>query len=58
MSRSKPLQLIVALEPEAAGLYCSMKKMQEFVEDPALTTGDNQMMESGVEFVVMDAGGK
>ena len=58
MSRSRPLQLIIALEPEAAGLYCASKKMHEFVEDPSMTAGDNQLMEAGVEFLVMDAGGK
>ena len=58
MKRSKPLQLIIALEPEAAGLYCATMKMQDFVENPAHSKEENKLSEEGTQFLVADCGGK
>ena len=48
-------QLLIALEPEAASLYCRQLSISEFVER---SRGSEIRMGSGTKYIVIDAGGK
>ena len=55
MSDVNSKQLVISLEPEAAGLYCRGLEINEFMEEPR---DSNVRMDPGVEYLVIDAGGK
>ncbi|ELU08606.1 hypothetical protein CAPTEDRAFT_151163 [Capitella teleta] len=56
-SRSRPKQLIIALEPEVAGLYCASKDMDQFVQTSTTPRSKSQALGVGAEYLVMDCGG-
>ncbi|ELU17210.1 hypothetical protein CAPTEDRAFT_133364 [Capitella teleta] len=49
---NKPMQLIIALEPEVAGLYAASKDMAHFA-----STSRSSTLITGVHYIVMDCGG-
>lgn len=59
-SPSNPEQVVIALEPEAASVYCRERKMRDFVSE----SGSNEasvsdtIAHTDVKYVVVDIGGK
>lgn len=58
-SHSNPEQVVIALEPEAASVYCRGRKMRDFVSE----SGNNEasvsdtIAHADVKYVVVDSGG-
>ena len=51
-------QLIIALEPEAAAVYCRQRKLREFVEEKGEETVKNSLVPAKTQYLVIDNGGK
>ena len=59
-SPSNPEQVLIALEPEAASVYCRRRKMREFVAESGsddASVGDTLALPD-TQYVVIDIGGK
>jgi len=50
-------QLIIALEPEAAAVYCRQRKLREFVEEKGEETVMNSLVPAKTQYLVIDNGG-
>lgn len=59
-SSSNPDQVLIALEPEAASVYCRERKMRDFISE---TGNDDTLMANtlacseSAQYVVIDSGG-
>ena len=51
-------QLIIALEPEAAAVYCRQRKMREFVEQKGEQRVKDALVLEKTQYLVIDNGGK
>ena len=51
-------QLLIALEPEAAAVYCRQRKLREFVEEKGEETVMNSLVPAKTQYLVIDNGGK
>ena len=51
-------QLIIALEPEAAAVYCRQRKLREFVEEKGDETVKDTLVPAKTQYLVVDNGGK
>lgn len=51
-------QLIIALEPEAAAVYCRQRKLREFVEGKGEETVKETLVPVKTQYLVIDNGGK
>lgn len=56
-SSSDPKQLIIALEPEAAAVYCRQRKLREFVEGKGEETVKEALVPTNTQYLVIDNGG-
>lgn len=59
-SPSNPEQVLIALEPEAASVYCRRRKIREFVAESGsddASVGDTLALPD-TQYVVIDIGGK
>ncbi|ELU02596.1 hypothetical protein CAPTEDRAFT_92388, partial [Capitella teleta] len=54
---NRPMQLIIALEPEVAGLYVVSKYQTRFVQTSRISKRETDAFRLGDEYVVMDCGG-
>ena len=54
MERVDSKQLVIALEPEAAGLHCRGLEINEFVQESRDT---RVKLTTGAKYLVVDAGG-
>jgi len=50
-------QLIIALEPEAAAVYCRQRKLREFVEEKGEETVKDSLVPANTQYLVIDNGG-
>ncbi|XP_078695282.1 heat shock 70 kDa protein 12A-like [Branchiostoma floridae x Branchiostoma belcheri] len=57
LSRENPDQLIIALEPEAASLWCRQQKLVEFAEEKGEALVKAVVARSGTSYIVVDCGG-
>jgi hypothetical protein len=58
-SEKHPEQLIIALEPEAAGVYCAAQSQNQVLHSSTKTKSELQLaFEGGKEYLVLDCGGK
>lgn len=55
---SNSSQLIIALEPEAAAVYCRQSKMREFVEGKGEEIVKDTLAPVKTQYLVIDNGGK
>ena len=51
-------QLFIALEPEAAAVYCRQRKLREFVEKKGEETVKDTLVPIKTRYLVIDNGGK
>ena len=49
---------MIALEPEAAAVYCRQRKLREFVEGNADETVKDTLVHARTQYLVIDNGGK
>ena len=52
-----PKQLIIALEPEAAAIFCTEKKLSHLENDRGREVKDAELSQPGTEYMVVDIGG-
>ena len=57
-SPKNPGQLIIALEPEAAAIFCLEKNMNDFQAETALRSVDGILSQLNTHYIVVDIGGK
>ncbi|KAI8489716.1 hypothetical protein Bbelb_326220 [Branchiostoma belcheri] len=57
LSRENPDQLIIALEPEAASLWCRQRKLVEFAEEKGEALVKTVVARNGTSYIVVDCGG-
>lgn len=57
-SADEPEQLLIALEPEAASIYCREKKMREFTSERGDASVSDVFARPGSKYLVIDIGGK
>lgn len=55
---NNPGQLIIALEPEAAAVYCRQRKMREFVEGKGEDIAKDAIVPVKTQYLVIDNGGE
>ena len=53
-SRDNPEQLLIALEPEAASLFCTAKKLNE----PGSVSEGAELSQPNTHYMIVDIGGK
>lgn len=53
-----PNQLIIALEPEAAAIFCTEKKLSQLEYERGKKMKDVELSQPNTEYVVVDIGGK
>lgn len=51
-------QVIIALEPEAAAVYCRQRKLREFVEGNGDQVVKDTLVPAKTQYLVIDNGGK
>ncbi len=51
-------QLIIALEPEAAAIFCQEKNMNDFREETGRRPVDGILSQLNTHYIVVDIGGK
>lgn len=49
---------MIALEPEAAAVYCRQRKLREFVEGKGDETVKDTLVPARTQYLVIDNGGK
>ncbi|XP_078592854.1 heat shock 70 kDa protein 12A-like [Branchiostoma floridae x Branchiostoma japonicum] len=57
LSPENPDQLIIALEPEAASLWCRQLKLVEFAEEKGEALVRDAIARKGTKYIVVDCGG-
>lgn len=58
VSSKNSSQLIIALEPEAAAVYCRQRKLREFVEEKGEEVVKDTLVPAKTQYLVIDNGGK
>jgi len=58
VSSKNSTQLIIALEPEAAAVYCRQQKLREFVEGKGEEVVKDTLVPAKTQYLVIDNGGK
>lgn len=56
-SSDDPEQLLIALEPEAASVYCREKKMRDFTSERGDASVSDVFARPGARYLVIDIGG-
>lgn len=56
-SSDDPEQLLIALEPEAASVYCREKKMRDFSSERGDASVSDVFARPGSRYLVIDIGG-
>jgi len=51
-------QLIIALEPEAAAIFCQEKTMNDFQAETGRISVDGMLSQLNTHYIVVDIGGK
>ena len=51
-------QLMIALEPEAAAIFCKEKNMNDFLEESGNRSLDGVLSQTDTHYIVVDIGGK
>ena len=51
-------QLIIALEPEAAAIFCQEKNMSDFQAQTGIRSVDGILSQPNTHYIVVDIGGK
>ena len=57
MSCNHPEQLVIALEPEAAALFCTEKKMEAIQSERPSVSVDGLLSQPNAQYMVVDIGG-
>ena len=57
-SSDKPEQIIIALEPEAAAIFCLEKKMDAFKTETGTGSVYGMLAQPNTHYMVVDIGGK
>ena len=57
VSKDAPDQLLIALEPEAASIYCREMKMREFTSEKGDANISDVFARPGSKYLVIDIGG-
>ncbi|CAH1263359.1 HSPA12A [Branchiostoma lanceolatum] len=57
LTSDNPDQLIIALEPEAASLWCRQRKLVEFAEEKGEALVKDVVARHGTSYIVVDCGG-
>ena len=57
MSRDCPQQLVIALEPEAAAIFCTERKMDAIQSDRLNVSIDGLLSQLNSQYMVVDIGG-
>ncbi|XP_035689275.1 heat shock 70 kDa protein 12A-like [Branchiostoma floridae] len=57
LSPANPDQLIIALEPEAASLWCRQRQLVEFAEEKGEALVRDAIARNGTSYIVVDCGG-
>lgn len=57
-SDNNPEQLLIALEPEAASIYCREMKMREFTNEKGDASVSDVFARPESKYLVIDIGGK
>ena len=57
-SKDNPKQLIIALEPEAAAVFCWEKKLSQLENHKGVEADDSDLPKPGNEYMVVDIGGE
>ena len=57
MSRDRPDQLIIALEPEAAAIFCTERKMDSIQSERLNVSVDGLLSQLNAQYMVVDIGG-
>ena len=57
-SKDNPKQLIIALEPEAAAVFCWEKKLSWLENHKGVKTKDSDLPKPGSDYMVVDIGGE
>ena len=56
-SPNNPEQLIIALEPEAAAVFCQEKNLSDFCSESGRRSVDGILSEPNTNYMVIDIGG-
>lgn len=57
MSRDSPEQLVIALEPEAAAIFCTERKMDAIQSERLNVSVDGLLSQLNAQYMVVDIGG-
>ena len=57
-SRDNPEQLLIALEPEAAAVFCTERKLDGLPSNQKTVSVEGQLSEIDLHYMVVDIGGK
>lgn len=57
MSRDRPEQLVIALEPEAAAIFCTERKMDAIQSERLNVSVDGLLSQLNAQYMVVDIGG-
>ena len=57
MSRDNPEQLIIALEPEAAAIFCTERKIDAIQSERLNVPVDGLLSQLNAQYMVVDIGG-
>ena len=57
MSRDRPEQLVIALEPEAAAIFCTERKMCAIQSERLNVSVDGFLSQLNAQYMVVDIGG-
>ena len=57
-SAGKADQLMFALEPEAAAIFCKEKNINDFLEESGNRSLDGVLSQTDTHYIVVDIGGK
>ena len=57
-SANKGEQLIIALEPEAAAIFCQERNMSDFEAETGSRSAEGVLSQPNTHYIVVDIGGK
>ncbi len=57
MSRDNPEQLVIALEPEAAAIFCTERKIDAIQSERLDVSVDGLLSQINAQYMVVDIGG-
>lgn len=57
-STENPDQLLIALEPEAAAIFCKEKNLSDFCSETGTRSVDGILSQPQTHYMVVDIGGK